>query len=386
MAQFSRTATRDSFRDRFKEIYGVSIHQAETRWLAEPVVVAAGADAGGRAKTDRSRLEIGAGTDFRPLQPVVEAMQRRDDAEAFRLLAALPDGAAVLTLRARLFFRAGKFDSAARAASAALAGSGGRREDFAWARLTLGRARAMLGLLTAARADLTMAHEADGPAQVAVIAELWLEHLGQPLDQHAAHRLLLQQADVDLMSFEWEAAEARLRRVLAADPQSREAHAALGQVYLSKYQYWYDWMLLDRELFPAESQADPETYRYLADKGREELKKAESLAFGEQERWMSETGPVEPGVDQPMVHLLMAKAHLMKGAIESARRELETALALEPSDDTLTAWIHLYLGRVAAAEGDAATARREYELVLKLRVGGDVTKRAMEESSALAFR
>jgi len=263
---------------------------------------------------------------------------------------------------------------------------GGRLEDYAWARLTLGRARARLGLLAAARADLTASEIEQGPEQVRVIAALWLESLGQPLDQRAVQRMLMQEADTDLLNFDWDDAERKLKAVLAADPESREAHAALGQVYLSKYQYWYDWMLLDHELFPGESQADPEVYRFLADKGRRELSLAESAMFGQKERWMSETGPVEPGADQPMSHLLMGKASMLRGEYESARRQFQTALDLEPSSQTLRAFCHLYLARAATAAGDLEEARREYGLALGLAVGGEVTELAKEELSDLPTR
>ena len=375
MASFSRGADRSNFRDRFREVFGVSIAREESRWLEQPGVL-----------LTRMPLEtgIGPGTDL--LGPALEAFQRRDDARALELLSSLDDRVAIATLRARLHFRGGRFAEAVKIAETTLLQEGGRLEDYAWARLTLGRARARLGLLAAARADLTASEIEQGPEQVRVIAALWLESLGQPLDQRAVQRMLMQEADTDLLNFDWDDAERKLKAVLAADPESREAHAALGQVYLSKYQYWYDWMLLDHELFPGESQADPEVYRFLADKGRRELSLAESAMFGQKERWMSETGPVEPGADQPMSHLLMGKASMLRGEYESARRQFQTALDLEPSSQTLRAFCHLYLARAATAAGDLEEARREYGLALGLAVGGEVTELAKEELSDLPTR
>jgi len=185
------------------------------------------------------------------------------------------------------------------------------------------------------------------------------------------------------MNFDWDAAETELRAVLATDPLNGAAHVALGQVYLSRYQYWYDYMLLDRELFPGDSQADPEVYRFLAQKGRTELRLAESLPDDDEDFWMSQSGPIEPGVDQPMPHLLVCKASMLRGDYAAARREVEAALALQPREPIVIAFCHLYKARIAAATGDLLLARTEYDAVIRLSAGDEVTRLARQELEKL---
>lgn len=279
---------------------------------------------------------------------------------------------------ARVHFRAGRFDDAVKEAEAALALPGGSDDDRAWARVTAGRAHAASGRLMAATLELKSPAIDAGPPEVRVLADYWLEHLGQPLNRRAAHKILKQEAEADLMNFDWQAAEAKLLTVLAEDPRNRDAHSTLGAVYLSQYQYWYDWALLDRELFPGVSMADPESFKYLADKGKRETNLAAQLPFGEEERWLSETTSSVPGADQAPSHFLQGKVHFLRNEMEAARIEFETALTLERARSSLAAWCHLYLGRIALALGDAAEARGEFESALAMKVGGDVTKRAAE--------
>src|SRR5262249_2657661 len=173
---------------------------------------------------------------------------------------------------------AGRFEEAAARAQQALDAPGGGAEDRAWAMVTLGRAHARAGRPAAATACLRDETIRRGPELVRGLADYWLEILGRPLNGRAAQEVLMHDAEVELLGFDWEKAEASLQAALDLDPRSREAHAMLGQVYLSKFQYWYDFALLDRELFPGESQADPYMYLYLQDKGREELRRADNLA------------------------------------------------------------------------------------------------------------
>jgi tetratricopeptide (TPR) repeat protein len=194
---------------------------------------------------------------------------------------------------------------------------------------------------------------------------------------------MMQQARADLMNHSWEEAEARLRQILAADPLNRQAHATLGEVYLSKYQYWYDYMLLDRELFPGISIADPEIYKNLAQKGERELRIAEGLPMGEEDRWLAETGPVEPGEDQAVPHYLLGRVHFLRGDLAAARREIETALTLEPRRGALAGYCHLYLGMIAAAEGDAKRARGEFESAIRMKATDKITAMARDALARL---
>ncbi|HKY33263.1 MAG TPA: tetratricopeptide repeat protein, partial [Candidatus Polarisedimenticolia bacterium] len=223
------------------------------------------------------------------------------------------------------------------------------------------------------------------PAGVRVLAAYWLEALGRPLDGGAAEAILLRDAETGLMAFDWESAERSLTTALAANPRSREAHALLGQVYLSRYQYWHDWAQLDRELFPGISTADPEMFGHLADKGREELERAEKLparggpapeGFGES---LAET---ESGEAAP--HFLLGKIHFLKGEMEAARREMETVLELDRGRGALPAYARLYLARIARAAGDLPAARRHLEEIVAMAPAGRVTKTAKEELKQLS--
>jgi len=374
VAAFYRAARRADIHERFRDVFGRTIKRAEAEWLATLPAVAAGA--GGGRDVDSA--------DDGDLAAARAALRRRDHEAVRRLLAGREEDAASQALLARVLFREGRFDEAVVAATRALAPGGALDgEDAAWAHLTLGRAHAAAGRLLAAVRELTSPGISGGPAPVKVIADYWLETLGQPLNRRAAQRVMMQSADTDLLNYRWDDAEEKLRRVLASDPENRAAHAALGQVYLSKYQYWYDWMLLDRELFPAESMSDPDIYGYLADKGRRELARAESLPFGEEDRWLTETGPVEPGVDQAMPHFLMGKAHLLRGDLASARREIELALKLGDGNRTLSAWCHLYLGRIAVTAGDAREARAQLRAAVEAKATPRVTALAKEELANL---
>lgn len=213
-----------------------------------------------------------------------------------------------------------------------------------------------------------------------MLADYWLEILGRPLNGRAARELLMRDAEVRLMGLDWEGAEASLREALALDPRSRSAHAMLGQVYLSKFQYWYDFALLDRELHPGESTADPYMYQYLEDKGREELRQAEALppeVPGAPEGALPEAPMVE-GTDMASNHYLAGKARFLAGDLEGARREMETVLALDRTRGSLPAYAHLYLARVALARGRPGDARRELEAVVAMNPGGQVTRLARE--------
>ncbi len=364
VAAFYRTARRADFHERFRELFGRSLKRAESEWLATlPAAVAV-------TETPMTHA----------FPEAREAMRRRDHEAVRRLLSAHENDPTAQMLLARVRFREGRFDEAVSAATRALADPGSLdAADRAWARLTLGRSHAAAGRLMAATRELTSPDIVGGPEQVRVIADLWQETLGQPRNGRAAERVLMESADTDLLNYRWEEAEEKLRRVLAGNPENHEAHAALGQVYLSKYQYWYDWMLLDRELFPGVSMADPDIYGYLADKGRRELALAESLPFGEEDRWLTETGPVEPGVDQATPHFLLARARLLRGDPASARREIELALELGQGNRTLAAWCQLYLGRIAARSGDLDEARARFRAVVDMKATPRVTALANEE-------
>ncbi len=376
VAAFYRTARRSDFHDRFKEIFGVSIRQAESRWLAS--LPAKPSAAGKRGPEGTASVEAGPADELRP---ATEAFRARDDARAERLLDTLSPEPAARTLLARIYFRSGRFGQAVKAATQVLESGSASSEQRAWARLTLGRAHAMSGRLVAASAELGHDDILKGPGQVRVIADYWLETLGRPLNRRAANEILMQEADVDLMSFRWEEAEKKLQDVLAADPENRKAHEALGKVYISKYTYWHDYILLDLELFGGGS--DPEMFRNLGMKGRRELALAENLPIDEQDKRIEETGAPESDSDQALSHFLNGKILYSERYYEAARRDFETALGLGTGEPDLLAWCHLYLGKIAAAEKDPRRAREEYEKVLKLWGSPRVIALATEALKAL---
>lgn len=346
VASFYHNSTRQDYRERFRDLFARSIDQAEKRWLEE--------------------------VPHRPAPPSV---------------AGAPAGGTGLL---KQLFRAGRHDEAQQASLGVLASGAAAPEDRAWARVTLGRIHAIQGRRASAIVELRSDEIERGPETVRVLAGYWLETLGQPLNRRAAHAVLKQQAELDLMNFEWEKAEAALRAILANDPLNREVHAALGEVYLSKYGYWHDYMLLDRELFPGLSTADPETYAYLADKGRTELDISESLppasaaaAEGAGEMPPDNDRFIGLGVDLAAPHFLAGKVHYLQGDFPSARREMETALALEPRTTLLAAWCHLYLGRLDTTDGDLPAARIHYETIVQLAPTGALTKLARQELDKL---
>jgi tetratricopeptide (TPR) repeat protein len=354
LARWYREGRRASLHESFRDSFGMSLRQAESAWLDEirPRRAAAGPPAG----TARGR-DGGRGID-----PSGEGGDKAD----------------ALARQAQEAFRAGRFEESARLAGEAL-DAAGAPEDRAWAQVTLGRAHARLGRPAAAAAALRSPEIRQGPEVVRVLADYWLEILHRPLNGRAARDVLVRDAEIDLMKFDWERAEQSLLAALALDPRSREAHALLGQVYLSRFQYWYDWALLDRELFPGVSQADPWMYQYLADKGREELQRAEALP---PERagmpWLpaGEPSGVQPG--EASSHFLTGKAHFLRGDLEAARREMETVLELDRGRGALPAYARLYLARAAEARGDLAEARLQLEAIVKMAPSGQVTRLARE--------
>ncbi len=381
VARFYRTALRSDFHGRFREIFGLSIRRAESDWL----------DTFPRRAARKDSLRSGGAPPTVEPSPdrvaAVEAFRGRDHEAAVRALDRLEPDAATLTMRARIHFRSGRFELAVSAAAEALDAQGGTPEDRAWARVTLGRAHAAAGRLIAAAAELRQAEIVEGPEHVRILADYWLTTMGRPLNHLAVQRILMQEAEADLMNFKWDEAEEKLRILLAADPLNREAHVALSEVYLSKYHYWYDWILLDRELFPGISDADPLIYKFLADKGERELRLAESLPAARQEAWPAEPTPFEPGLDRAAPHFLRGKGYFLKGDLEAAQREMETALALEPRDVTLAAYCRLYLGRIAASRDDLATARDQFAAIVRMKTSRKVTalaEEALKKLDALA--
>ena len=224
------------------------------------------------------------------------------------------------------------------------------------------------------------------PLDVTVLADYWLETMGMPLNQRSAHQVIVTQARVELTNWNWEAAEAKLQTVLAADPLNRQAHALLGQVYLSKYTYWHDYAELDQELFPGASVADPEMYRHLAFKGQAEVDIASRLpAAGEEtlEGGAEEITGLDP--DHPgMTHLLAGKARVLAGDLDAAEREFEEALASAEDSPDLAAYCHLYLGRIAGRRGDKAAARSHFTAIIGMHANGSVTELAGQELRRLS--
>ncbi|MGH9869349.1 MAG: tetratricopeptide repeat protein, partial [Candidatus Polarisedimenticolia bacterium] len=347
LARWYRDARRADVHELFKEIYGESLRDAENRWLKS--------------------LKSGDAAARR--EPKGSSASAVHDPEAARLAAA-----------ARAAFREGAFDRAALLSEKVLAMEAASAEDKAWAGVTLGRAHARSGRHAAAIIWLRDERTRGGSETVRVLADYWLEILGRPLNGRAARDALMRDAELQLLGFDWEKAESSLQAALALDPLNRKAHTMLGQVYLSKFQYWYDFALLDRELHPSVSSADPYMYQYLADKGRTELARAETLPDDlPGNPAMLDAEDVALSTDSmASSHFLAGKAHYLRGDLEAARREMETVLELDRTRGSLPAYARLYLARVAQTRGDQEEARRQLEAIVKMAPAGRVTRLARE--------
>jgi tetratricopeptide (TPR) repeat protein len=347
LARWYREGRRAAVHESFRDCFGLSLKQAEGEWLEGIRSLRAASESSRRAER---RGEEHAGSE-------AAARSARGAQEAFR---------------------AGRFEEAVSLATQSLQQRGGAA-DRAWAQVTLGRAHARLGRPAAAVTALRSPEILHGPGVVRVLADYWLEILHRPLNGRAARDVLVRDAEIELMRFDWDRAEESLRAALAIDPRSREAHAMLGQVYLSRFQYWYDKALLDRELFPGVSQADPWMYQYLADKGREELQRAEALpAESGVTPWLPAGEPTVAAEGEASSHFLAGKAHFLRGDLEAARREMETVLELDRGRGALPAYARLYMARAAEARGDPAEARRQLEEIVKMAPSGQIMRLARE--------
>ena len=379
VARFYSTARRASLAERFRSVFGISLGSAESRWLEtiqpdDTRHVARAENATGTSApsaTDPATLAAR------------EAFLLREDGAAERMLLEMTPTAATRTLLARICFRTGRFDQAVSFAREVVSDPGATADDRAWARLTLGRALAVSSRRIAAISELRHDDIAAGSGQPRILADFWLETMGMPLNQRAAHQVIVRQAQVELTNWNWDAAEEKLRVVLAADPINRKAHAMLGQVYLSKYTYWHDYALLDRELFPGASDADPEMYQNLARKGQREIEIASLIpAAGEDTldggTQTEEIAGLDAG-DAGLTHLMLGKAQVLEGNLDSAVREFEEALSTADDNPDLAAYCHMYLGRIAATRGDLPRARAHFESILGLHANASVTAIARED-------
>lgn len=377
VALYYTTTQRADLSEKFRSVFGISLGAAERRWL-ETIP----RDASRRPDRAQDATGTNATAASDPaMQAAHEAFLQREDSAAERMLLEMPPTAATRTLLARICFRTGRFDQAAAFAEMIIADPRATLVDRAWARLTLGRALAVTSRRIAAISELRHADIPADSGQPRILADYWLETMGMPLNQRAAHQVMVRQAQVELTNWDWEAAEAKLQTVLAADPLNREAHALLGHVYLSKYTYWHDYALLDLELFGGE--ADPEMYQTLALKGRAEVEIASQIpAAGEETlyggRQPEEINGLEPG-NPGLTHMLLGKAQVLEGNLDSAVREFEEALSMDAVNPDLAAYCHLYLGRIAAKRGDHPVARAHFKSIIDLHANASVTSLARQE-------
>ncbi len=278
---FYRQARAGSFRRKFREAMGTSLSRAEAGWRR--ALPAATSHAAVLAEHNASPPPSVATMDL--LRQGEASFLARQDAQAERLLQQVletePDVGRAHLLLARIAFRAGRDREALEHARQALLVSADDSVVAAWAQVTLGRAHAARGELQAARLELTDPALAAGPDEPRVLADYWLESLGMSPSRAAAARYLSQQAEIDLQRYNWEDAEERVLRILAADPGNVDAHHQLARIRLNKYQYWFDFTMLYNELFPGTTPSDPEQYYYLAQSSRRESLKGVLLASGE---------------------------------------------------------------------------------------------------------
>jgi tetratricopeptide (TPR) repeat protein len=359
---FYRQARAGSFRRKFREAMGTSLSRAEAGWRKELPA----SHAAVMANRDASPPPPGATMDL--LRQGEASFLARQDVEAERLLRQVletdPNLARAHLLLARIAFRAGRDREAQEHARQALLVSGDDPVVAAWAQVTLGRAHAARGELQAARLELTDPAVAAGPDEPRVLADYWLESLGMSPSRAAAARYLSQQAEIDLQRYNWEDAEKRVLRILAADPGNVDAHHQLARIRLNKYQYWYDFTILYNELFPGTTPSDPEQYHYLAESSRRESLKGMLLASGEYTPMDLELGesldggpsprpsggsavtlpPAGMGGGQHRQHFLRAEGYYLAGDWKRAASNLKAILGMSIPVSNFRALVLFRLG------------------------------------------
>ncbi|MGD8377691.1 MAG: tetratricopeptide repeat protein [Acidobacteriota bacterium] len=375
---YYRQSRSGSFRSAFREVTGTSLGRAERAWRDRlPALEVPEADAPhhppeeAAAHLDRGR----------------QLFRERRDAEARaaleRAVASAPSLAEAHLLLARLAFRGGEDAEAIEEAGRALAGPAIDPEVTAWAQVTRGRAHAVRGELLSARLALTDPAVARGPEAPRLLADLWLENLGLSPNRAAAARYLREQAEIDLLSYDWDRAEQRALQILASDPGDPAGHHLLARIRVQKFSYWFDFANFFNELFPTSTPHDPLQYYYLLQSAHRESMKATYLESGEMSSleldrrkspkieagWVpQELYPAlrEPAyMTQASEEVVKGRAFLLAGDYRQAASHLRAALQLVIPVSDARAWAlyllaqaEIELGEIDAARAHLDEARR----------------------------
>jgi Tfp pilus assembly protein PilF len=366
---YTRAARRLTYRRVFRETFGTSIRAAEDEWRGTLAGIPARAPGSGAARgtaaveATRGLALLGEGEAL--------FLARDDPAAEERLRAAVALDARLArahVLLARLAFRGGRDREAITEAEAALRLA---REDAwiaSWARVTLGRAHAAVGEDASARLELTDAALAAGPPEPRQVAALWLDNLGLGVSRAAAARALSREAELDLQRSDWDQAEQKVLRILAADPGDVSAHHQLARVRLEKFRYWYSFASLYNELFPATLPSDPFQYFHLVQSAERETATGAALAAGDlsplspeggdPDAWIAPSRSPGPGeLSESGVLLLQGRVAFLADDCKRAMSQLRAALALVVPVSDARASALLMLGVCEGRAGETAAAR-----------------------------
>jgi tetratricopeptide (TPR) repeat protein len=391
----------------FHSLLGESLEKAQRRWArswnASPGEPAPGS---GVARSPRSPGEFPSEAGKLLELGTVLFRDRRDreaQAELESALRIAPHLSAARLLLARIAFRAGDTETAIREAKAALESSRDP-EILAWAHVTLGRAEALRGRRSAAALELRDPAVAGGPEAPRLVADLWLENLSLSPNRKAVEEQLRFEAKADLQNFDWDAAEKKLKAVLAANPDDAAAHFALSDVYLKHHDYWVERANLSNELHPATTPLDPALYKTLADRAERELEKGVVLSTPGMFRPGGERPPGERGRGGPLDDLdlydpslkarsdspeerhsrfFLGRTYFLAGDLPRARQEIGRSLGQDAYDPRFAGWSYVYLGFIELLEGRRSTAKAYFEAARRMRLGGRVTA-AAKKGLALA--
>lgn len=374
LESYYRTARSGSFRSAFREVMGTSMGRAERGWRDRlPSLEVPEADAP-RRTPGQAAAHLARGREL--------FLQRRDAEARWELeqaVAAAPSLAEAHLLLARLSFRGGEDAGAIEEAGRALAVPGIDPQVAAWAEVTRGRAHAARGELLSARLALTDPAVARGPEAPRLLADLWLENLGLSSNRRAAARYLEEQAEIDLLSYDWDRAEQRALQILASDPGDPAAHHLLARIRVQKFSYWFDFANFFNELFPTTTRHDPLQYYYLLQSAHRESMKASYLESGElssleldrrespklEPDWVpQELYPVlrEPAyMTQASEEVVKGRAFLLAGDYRQAASHLRAALQLVIPVSDARAWALYLLAQAEIELGEIDAARAHLE-------------------------
>jgi tetratricopeptide (TPR) repeat protein len=395
--QLYRNSAVGSIPSSYRHLLGEPIQVAVARWASD-LRPAPGVRIASRTERERRPESPAAETQ---LEEGRSLFRDRRDGDAIRALERCleldPERDEARVLLARAAFRTGDLDRAIREARRVAESPGADREARAWARLTLGRVEAMRGRIAAAELELRDPVFGSASAPPRRLADLWLENLGFSPNRKAVEEQLRFEARVDLMNFDWDAAEHKLRAVLADNPDDPSAHFALADVYLSRHQYWFERARLINELHPGASARDPFFYRHLADRADREMEKGIVLSTPELSSRKTEGNRFDlaDGSAVERLDLFDASIRLQAGAVgetrhhffrgrsaffagdwQKARQELRLSLGTDGTNQRIVAWDLVYLGFLDLFEGNAASARAHFEAARRMRLGGKVAEAA----------